>query len=81
MKFIFGDGLSEEQYAKAVEELLRTIRAHYLDGVNDEIAQGIGRLVDPRASRIFLMFHAKKGKWFVVDPVARLMEKQRREEP
>ena len=81
IKFIFGDGLSEEQYATAVEELLLTIRTHHLGGLNDEIAQGIGRLVDPNAREILLMFHAEKRKWFVFDPVARLNEKQRREEP
>lgn len=81
IKFIFGDGLSEEQYVTAVEELLRTIRTHHLGGLNDEIAQGIGRLVDPTASEILLMFHAEKGKWFVFDPVARLKEWQRREKP
>ncbi len=75
IKFVFGDGLTAAQYATAVEELLKTLRAHHLDGVNDEIARGVALLLNPNMPDILLLFHAQKGKWEVIDPIARIQNR------
>ena len=81
IKFVFGDGLTEQQYGTAVDELLKTLRAHHLDGVNDEITCGVARLLNPNMPDILLLFHPHKGKWEVIDPVVRIQSNANGDKP
>lgn len=69
LKFVFGDALTEDQYAKAVDELLKCLRAHHLDELDEEVAKGIGRLLNPSLPDVILLFNAEEGHWHVVDPI------------
>lgn len=71
-KFIFGDGLTEEQYQCAVARLFELLNQHHVEGTADDITLGLHSLANPNASEIYLLFDRQNERWRVVDPMAEI---------
>ncbi|MDD2700895.1 MAG: hypothetical protein PHH36_06610 [Sideroxydans sp.] len=67
MKFIFCDGMTEDQYKYATSQLFTLLKYHHLEGGSDDITLGIASLPNPNAHEVFVRFDLQSKRWRVVD--------------